>query len=67
MADELFLALLSNQVTSSSPNFDCCGNPSQNRVRIVNVSSDAAFIGIAPDLDLANPNLDYVEGIMAAW
>ena len=40
---------------------------SPGRVRIVNVSSDAAFIPIAPTLDLENPNLESITGMMAAW
>ena len=40
---------------------------SPGRVRIVSVSSDAAFVPIAPSLNLENPNLDSIKGIMAAW
>ncbi len=43
------------------------GNTSQDLIRIVNVSSDAAFVPIAPNLDVENPNLDYIKGTMAAW
>ena len=46
--------------TAAAPN-------SQGRVRIVNLSSDAVFVSIAPNLDLENPNLDNTMGIMAAW
>ena len=40
---------------------------SQSRVRIVNVSSDAAFAFAPKTLDLKAPNLEYVMGPMAAW
>ena len=40
---------------------------SKTRVRIVNVSSDAAFLSAPKELDLDRPNLDYVNGTMAAW
>ncbi|KAL9580669.1 MAG: hypothetical protein Q9212_004357 [Teloschistes hypoglaucus] len=36
-------------------------------VRIINMTSDAAFVPITPDLDLENPNLDHLTGFMAAW
>lgn len=39
----------------------------QSPVRIVNVSSDAAFVPITPDLDLDNPNLESTTGFLAAW
>jgi len=42
-------------------------DPSSNCVRIVNLSSDAVFVPIAPNLDFENPNLDYIKGMMAAW
>ncbi|KAL8920049.1 MAG: hypothetical protein Q9172_004679 [Xanthocarpia lactea] len=35
--------------------------------RIVNVVSDAAFVPITPDLDLGNPNLDHLTGVMGPW
>ncbi|KAF6228251.1 hypothetical protein HO133_007981 [Letharia lupina] len=41
------------------------GTTSQGRVRIVNVSSDAAFVAITPDCDLENPNLDHLKGNLA--
>ena len=41
---------------------------SKDRVRIINVSADAAVLPPAPKtLDLARPNLDYVTGTMSAW
>lgn len=41
---------------------------SKTRVRIVNVSSDAAFMSPTPRrLDLARPNLDYLTGAMNGW
>lgn len=41
---------------------------SKTRVRIVNVSSDAAFMSPTPkQLDLARPNLDYITGAMKSW
>ena len=41
---------------------------SKNRVRIINVSSDAALLPSTPkQLDLANPNLEYVTGAMNGW
>lgn len=43
------------------------GATSPGHVRIVSLSSDAAFVPIAPDLDLKNPNLDSITGILAAW
>ena len=48
-----FLLLLSSAAAESTAG---------NHVRIVNVSSDAAFVPITPDLDLDNPNLDYFKG-----
>ena len=36
-------------------------------VRIVNVSSDAAFVSLAPNPDVEDPNLGYLKGMMAAW
>ena len=38
-----------------------------SRVRIVNVSSDAAFTSAPKELDLKNPNLEYLKGVMAPW
>ena len=44
------------------------GTSSRSRVRIVNVSAEAALApGLPKELDLARPNLDYVSGTMAAW
>ena len=41
---------------------------SKNRVRIVNVSSDAAILPPTPNqLDLARPNLEHVTGAMNGW
>lgn len=40
----------------------------KSRVRIVNVSSDAAVLPPTPkQLDLARPNLEYVTGFMNLW
>ncbi|KAL9006476.1 MAG: hypothetical protein Q9188_000784 [Gyalolechia gomerana] len=36
-------------------------------VRMVNVSSDAAFVNGPKELDLANPNLESAHGAMACW
>lgn len=47
--------------------YTAAGATSSGRVRIVNVSSDAAFVPFAPALDLDKPNLEYIKGIMAAW
>ncbi|KAL9129097.1 MAG: hypothetical protein Q9217_002369 [Psora testacea] len=43
------------------------GKYSGGSVRIANVSSDAAFVPFAPNLDIENPNLDYLTGWTAAW
>ncbi|KAL9127326.1 MAG: hypothetical protein Q9175_007759 [Cornicularia normoerica] len=41
---------------------------SEHRVRIINVSSDAALLPPSPkQLDLARPNLEYVTGAMNEW
>ncbi len=41
---------------------------SKNRVRIINVASDAAVLPAAPkQLDLARPNLEYVTGVLNGW
>ncbi|KAK4692854.1 hypothetical protein P7C71_g4435, partial [Lecanoromycetidae sp. Uapishka_2] len=39
----------------------------RSRVRIVNVSSDAAFMTAPKEMDLAHPNLENVKGAMAGW
>lgn len=41
--------------------------PNELGVRIINVSSDAAVVPLAPSLDLENPNLDNLTGFLAAW
>lgn len=41
--------------------------PSDRPVRIVNVTSDAAFIPITPNIDLENPNLDHLTGFLGPW
>ena len=41
-----------------------CG--SKDRVRVVNVTGEAASMG-PPELNLENPNLGSVTGVMAAW
>ena len=41
---------------------------SKTRVRVVNVSADAAILPPAPkQLDLAKPNLEYVTGTLSGW
>ncbi|KAL8626217.1 hypothetical protein Q9189_008104 [Teloschistes chrysophthalmus] len=42
-------------------------SPSPSRVRIVNVSSDAAVSLGVKELDLERPNLEYITGKTAAW
>lgn len=55
---KLLLPILSSTAAKKTP---------QSPVRIVNVSSDAAFIPITPDLELDNPNLETASGFLAAW
>ncbi|KAL8842405.1 MAG: hypothetical protein Q9170_000533 [Blastenia crenularia] len=40
---------------------------SRHAVRLVNVSSDAAFLNGPKELDLVKPNLDYARGALACW
>ena len=40
---------------------------SKSRVRVVNVSSDAALLTAPKTLDLEHPNLEYVTGPMSGW
>lgn len=42
-------------------------SPLKSRVRIVNVSSDAALMTAPKELDLAHPNLENVKGATAGW
>ena len=41
---------------------------SKTRVRVVNVAADAGILPPAPkQLDLAQPNLEYVTGTLSGW
>ena len=40
---------------------------SKSRVRVVNVSSDAALLTAPKTLDLEHPNLEHVTGPMSGW
>lgn len=42
-------------------------SPSKTRVRIINVSGDAAFLTAPKEMDLAHPNLENIKGGMAGW
>ena len=58
----LLIKLLLPTLTSTAAN-----KTAENPVRVVNVSSDAAFVPITPDLDLENPNLSDTTGFLAPW
>lgn len=61
MAERLSVPFPLDQSTAAST---AAADSTPGRVWIVIVSSDVVFVSIAPDLDLANPNIDYIKGIM---